>query len=90
MRTTHVIVKGLVQGVAFREYTRRQAFTLELTGWVKNRADGSVEVLLSGPETAVEKMLKWLHQGSPYARVDEVISEEVDKSEDFTKFTIEF
>ena len=43
MQTTHVIVEGLVQGVCFREYTRRQAYTLQLTGWVRNLPDGSVE-----------------------------------------------
>ena len=65
----HAIVHGLVQGVAFREYTRRQASALGLTGWVRNRADGTVEVLFQGECAKVDALLDWLATGSPYARV---------------------
>ncbi len=90
MRTTHVIVEGLVQGVSFRESTRRQAFILGLTGWVRNRRDGSVEAMLSGPPDKIDHMLQWLRQGSPRAMVDELHIRELVDEEHFTAFEIRF
>ncbi|MDK9707346.1 MAG: acylphosphatase [Desulforhopalus sp.] len=90
MQTTHVIVEGLVQGVCFRDYTCRQAFILQLTGWVRNLPDGSVEAMLRGPSNKVAAMLQWLRQGSPYARVDRLQVTEVDGDEVFTTFEIRY
>lgn len=70
-----VQVFGRVQGVFFRDYTRRKANELGLNGWVRNCSDGSVEALLSGTETAVEQMIDWLHGGSPAAHVQRVVTE---------------
>ena len=58
-RRVHVIIEGRVQGVFFRAYTRDEAAKLGLSGWVRNRPDGSVEALIEGEKTAVEKMLQW-------------------------------
>ena len=66
-------IYGRVQGVFFRDYTRRMAEELGLTGWVKNCSDGSVESLICGDRDAVSAMINWLHQGSPSAKVDEVV-----------------
>ena len=66
------IVHGRVQGVAFREYTRREAVRLGLSGWVRNASDGTVEVLIEGDTPQVDALLKWLNKGSPYARVSRV------------------
>lgn len=63
---------GRVQGVAFREYTRRQAAQLGLSGWVRNLADGTVEVEFEGPAAPVAALLAWLATGSPAARVTRV------------------
>ncbi|PIW02177.1 MAG: acylphosphatase, partial [Deltaproteobacteria bacterium CG17_big_fil_post_rev_8_21_14_2_50_51_6] len=49
--------------------TRRQAQALGLKGWVRNRPDGSVEVLAEGPAHAADKLIEWSHQGPPAARV---------------------
>jgi acylphosphatase len=68
----HVIVEGRVQGVYFRAYTKDAAVKLGLSGWVRNRPDGSVEALIEGEKTAVEKMLQWLHKGSPHSLVETV------------------
>ena len=68
-KQVHVIVEGRVQGVFFRAYTRDEAVKLGLSGWVRNRTDGSVEVLIEGEKTAVEKMEQWLHEGSPHSLV---------------------
>lgn len=88
--TTHVIVEGWVQGVGFRDYTHRQAFTLGLTGWVRNLPNGSVEVLLCGQSDKVAAMLQWLRQGSPRARVDKLHIQEIVSQEQFSTFEIRF
>lgn len=88
MRMTHVIITGLVQGVCFRDSTRRRAFTLGLTGWVRNLHDGSVEAMLCGPTDKVAEMVEWLHQGSPRSRVDELHLHEVNGEEQFMTFEI--
>lgn len=67
-----VRVHGRVQGVGFRESCVDQACTLGVAGWVRNRRDGSVEAMLLGPPHAVDRLLEWLHQGPPAARVDRV------------------
>ena len=71
-KRVHVIVEGLVQGVFFRSYTRKEASRLGLAGWVRNRPDGSVEAVVEGEAGAVEEMLRWLHRGSPQAEVTRV------------------
>ncbi len=67
-----VRVHGRVQGVFYRAWTQRTAQSLGLAGWVRNRRDGTVEALLCGPRTAVEEMLKRMHDGPPAAQVDRV------------------
>lgn len=68
-RAVRVVVRGRVQGVGFRYSAFRQANGLGLTGWVRNRADGSVEAWLEGPNADVAAMLDWLTTGPGYARV---------------------
>ncbi len=64
-----VVISGRVQGVGFRASCQRQAVALGLTGWVRNRWDGTVEALFEGPAEAVDAMLAWCHQGPPAAYV---------------------
>jgi acylphosphatase len=90
MKTTHVIVEGRVQGVCFRDYTYRQALQLNLSGWVRNKADGSVETMFSGTENDVQSMLDWLWQGSPRSRVDRIRTREVTSLENSTTFEIRY
>lgn len=71
-----VVVSGRVQGVAFRDATRREAATRAVAGWVRNRPDGTVEAHLEGAPGDVEAMLRFLHRGPPAARVDAVAVEE--------------
>ncbi len=68
-------VTGMVQGVAFRDWTRREAEAMGLAGWVRNDADGSVAVLLAGQKTAVDRMLHALRDGPASARVTGVHAE---------------
>lgn len=68
-------IEGLVQGVGFRWSTVEEARRRELSGWVRNRRDGSVEVLVSGGEGAVLALLSWARNGPRGARVDRVTVE---------------
>lgn len=65
-------VTGRVQGVWFRAWTREEAEARGLSGWVRNEPDGSVTVLVSGPEETVQAMLEALSAGPPAARVARV------------------
>jgi len=67
-----VRVEGRVQGVAFRAATREQARAHGLAGWVRNRADGSVEAVFEGAPAAVEALLAWCRAGPRLARVARV------------------
>lgn len=69
---TRAIVRGMVQGVGFRANTRAEAMRLGLTGFVRNRLDGSVEVEAEGPDAAVAELVRWLHTGPPWAEVSSV------------------
>lgn len=68
----HAIVSGQVQGVGFRQHTDEQAQRLELDGWVRNLADGRVEVVIEGEEEAARELAAWLAQGPQTARVSDV------------------
>ena len=70
------VVVGRVQGVRYRAATAEQAARLAIDGWVKNLADGRVEVVAAGEPTAVAELSSWLWQGPPAARVDAVHVEE--------------
>jgi acylphosphatase len=67
---TRVVVSGRVQGVWFRESTRRRAEELGLEGWVRNLPDGRVEAELEGEEGAVLSALEFVKEGPEHARVD--------------------
>jgi len=75
LATVRVIVRGKVQGVGFRAYTEMQAKALKLDGWVRNRADGTVEAMLSGDKAVIERMLIALRVGPPHSAVVNVRSE---------------
>ena len=68
---------GRVQGVSFRFYMERKARELHLTGWVRNRRDGSVEAVVQGTFEAVEAMIAWARHGPSSAVVSEVKITEV-------------
>jgi acylphosphatase len=68
----HVWVEGRVQGVFFRESTRREASALGLSGWVRNLPDGRVEAFFVGPREACERALAFVRQGPPASSVTRV------------------
>jgi acylphosphatase len=69
MKRLHLRIHGRVQGVGYREALCREAERLGVTGWVRNRSDGSVEALASGPAAAVDALAAWCELGPPLAQV---------------------
>jgi acylphosphatase len=72
MTARHVHVTGRVQGVWFRAWTRQQAEARGISGWVRNRSDGSVEAVIAGPDDAVDAMIAALREGPPAAKVMDI------------------
>ena len=72
-------IHGRVLGVFFRAWSADTAQSLGLSGWVRNRRDGTVEMLVEGEEEAVTRMIERCRQGPPAARVDRVDVEEADE-----------
>ncbi len=90
MERVHLLVKGRVQGVAFRAYTQMEARRLHLCGYVRNLPDGSVEILAEGERKPLEKLVEWAHQGSPVSQVDEVSETFSNAAEEFNSFRIDY
>lgn len=72
MQRRRVVVEGHVQGVLFRETTKRRALAGGVAGWVRNRPDGAVEAVFEGERDAVERLLAYVREGPRGARVDRV------------------
>ena len=81
LRAVRWIVRGRVQGVSYRYFTREAARRLELTGWVRNLADGSVEVRVAGDSEVLERFRQELLAGPRAARVDAISEEPLDADE---------
>jgi acylphosphatase len=82
----HVVIRGEVQGVFFRDSTRKEAESRGVSGWVRNRDDGTVEAVFEEPEEAVEAMLEWCRSGPSRADVEDMhvsVEEEPDGLEGF-------
>jgi acylphosphatase len=84
MITLHLRIFGRVQGVGFRYYTKVEARRRGVSGWVRNRSDGSVEAMVHGPQGAVDGLVEWARRGPPKAKVDDLqVSESAGTYEDF-------
>lgn len=89
IRTT-VIVRGTVQGVAFRHHTSRMAAKHGVDGWVMNLPDGSVKACFEGEEAAVRAMVDWCRRGPEMAQVDELIEQPGEYTGEFAGFGIRY
>jgi acylphosphatase len=89
-RRVRVRIRGMVQGVCFRSFTRDAAIQEGVAGWVRNLRDGSVEALFEGDADRVERMIAWCHQGSPYGSVDYVEVKEEAYEGTFNRFDVTY
>jgi len=90
MRRIRAIVTGRVQGVSFRAATRAEARRLGVVGWVKNRADGTVELEAEGPDDVIAALVTWCQHGPPAARVARVDVSELAPSGGEQEFSIDY
>ena len=84
----YACIRGRVQGVGFRYSAFREAGRLGLTGWVRNAADGAVEVWAEGPPEKLDLFLSWLYRGPQFSRVDSV-SRETKEPKGYSGFVVE-
>ncbi len=82
------IVRGRVQGVGYRAFVWRESARLGLTGWVRNRSDGSVEVLARGPEPLLGELHRLLERGPAWSRVDMVEAHPADPADAGSGFSV--
>lgn len=87
-KSIHILVSGRVQGVYFRVSARDRALKLGLLGMVRNLADGRVEILAQGSESAVERFLEWCWKVPGPARVDDLEIEEWTSCSNYDSFVI--
>ncbi len=71
-KTLRLVIHGRVQGVYFRDSMRREAQRLGVSGWVRNRSDGSVEAAVQGEAADVDAIVRWAHRGPESAHVERV------------------
>ena len=84
----HTIITGKVQGVCFRITTKQEAEKHGVTGWVRNRIDGSVEAVFEGEKNKVNSVLKWCRDGPPMARVNKVATRSEEHKNEFHNFQV--
>ena len=87
METVHLLITGKVQGVFFRDSSKKVAEKLNIKGWMKNRPDEKVEAVISGEEKDVRAFINWCKSGPERAEVEEVMVSKKEKTP-FEKFEI--
>lgn len=90
IKRVRTIIEGRVQGVFFRACTEEEATRLGLTGWVRNRPEGSVEAVIEGDATMITAMLNWLRKGSPQSTVTRVRVIDEEPTDQWDTFTIRY
>ena len=89
-KRVHLRIHGSVQGVFFRATAQQKALELELSGWIRNNSDGSVEVIAEGLEEQLSSMVDWCRVGPPDAIVKQVIEDWEAATGEFKEFRIEY
>lgn len=90
MTEIHCIISGKVQGVRYRDYVQTSATALQITGWVRNMQDGTVEVRAQGLPETLKEFIEYLHEGSLQSKVDGVSVEWRTAKELYEDFSIRF
>ena len=90
MERLYVAVHGRVQGVYFRTSAQDKARRLGLRGWVRNRADGSVEFVAEGERSELEQLLSWSQAGPPSATITQVETDWRIASGEFRRFIVRY
>ena len=85
-KTLHLVIRGHVQGVFFRQSMQREAQYLAISGWVRTRSNGTVEAVVHGDPAAVDAMVRWAHKGPEMVHVERVDVYPTDG--DYTNFEI--
>ncbi len=85
MKQYHLLISGLVQGVGYRHFVKSKAEELGLSGWVRNKNNGQVEIMVIGRPEQIERFTNYLRKGPVLARVEKIEREEI-KPLDLTLF----
>lgn len=88
MKTIHIIVNGRVQGVYFRAFTQKKAIKLGVRGFVRNKADGAVEIVAQADQPALDIFIKYCQKGSLMAKVNDIKITDYTVTNNFSKFEI--
>ncbi len=86
----HIIVSGIVQGVFFRAKTKEAADRLKVSGWVKNKMDGTVEIIAEGDKDSVDRLIQWCRQGPRGALVEDLKLTREEYRGEFNSFNINY
>ncbi|MFH1276040.1 MAG: acylphosphatase [Candidatus Woesearchaeota archaeon] len=90
MKRVHLLIKGRVQMVGFRYFTKRKAQSLNLNGWVKNLSNGDVEAVVEGEKSAIAGLIEFCHKGPLFAKVTNVKATEEPYQKEFKEFEIRY
>ncbi|RTZ71637.1 MAG: acylphosphatase [Candidatus Neomarinimicrobiota bacterium] len=90
MKAFKATVSGKVQGVWFRDSTRKEAAKLNVVGWVKNMPDGTVYLEAEGAEENLKEFEQWLHVGSPMSQVNRIEVEWIEPTGEYSTFEMKF
>lgn len=86
----HIVLTGRVQGVGFRYFVQKTALMLHLAGWVRNKADGSVELEVEGLEETIQILLDLVKRGNGFSRVDRLFKTELPETSGYQSFFIKY
>lgn len=89
MPSVQITIFGRVQGVLFRQSTKKIADQLEIKGYAKNLPDGSVEIIAQGNQEQINQLEEWARTGPRLAKVDQIIKKVINLKEDFSDFSIQ-
>ena len=85
-----IIVSGKVQGVGYRYFAQMKAVQFGITGWVRNRQDGTVEMLTTGDKENLDSFIEEIRRGNPFSTVDQIDISETKAEEKYRSFTIKY